>query len=202
MANKKGSSRTVRIIGGIWRGHKLPLVVHNDLRPSSDRLRETLFNWLQPLIKGRRCLDLFAGSGALGLEALSRGATSCVFVEQHLESARQIQNKINDLGTESAAIVQHSNATQWLGKATGCFDMVFLDPPFKEASIQPYIELLENNNLLASNALLYWERAKDNLLETSPSWQYYKEACYGNVRAELKKRQVAPIPPPKNNPIN
>ena len=125
-----GGRNSVRIIGGGWRGRRITFPDVPGLRPTPDRVRETLFNWLQHDIAGARCLDLFAGSGALGLEALSRGAKELVFVEQSVAASRALQEQLARLGAERRSQVVEMGAARYLRGAAPAFDIVFLDPPF------------------------------------------------------------------------
>ncbi|MDT8386058.1 MAG: 16S rRNA (guanine(966)-N(2))-methyltransferase RsmD [Thiogranum sp.] len=150
----------VRIIGGQWRGRKLPFPDHQGLRPTADRIRETLFNWLAPLLPGARCLDLFAGSGALGFEAASRGAAKVVLVENNAPAVQVLLANKQRLDAGAVDIV-HSDARQYLTGAHGAFDIVFLDPPFDN----PQLRLNSLHTLLQCDAIkpggyLYMEMRK------------------------------------------
>lgn len=121
----------VRIIGGRWRGTRLPVVDMPGLRPTSDRVRETLFNWLQPVLPGARVVDLFAGSGTLGLEALSRGAASAVLIEHHPRLAASLRETAARLPGGEAATVVQGDVMAWLhAQPEGAYDLAFVDPPF------------------------------------------------------------------------
>ena len=126
----------LRIIGGEWRSRKLKFADVPGLRPTPDRVRETLFNWLQWHVPGARCLDLFAGSGALGLEALSRGARDVVMVEKHPAAAQALRDNLTLLGARNARLV-HDDALRYLGRVTVAFDLIFLDPPFRQMLLEP-----------------------------------------------------------------
>ena len=131
--SKPASARTpgvVRIIGGDWRGTRLPVADRDGLRPTADRVRETLFNWLQPMLPGARVLDLFAGTGALGLEALSRGAREAVLVERDPQLAEGLRQLVARLPGGDRAQVVCADALAWLRTAPGGFDLAFVDPPF------------------------------------------------------------------------
>src|SRR5580698_4144046 len=123
---------SVRIIGGTWRGRRIAFPALPGLRPTPDRVRETLFNWLQHSIVDTTCLDLFAGSGALGLEALSRGAKQVIFVEQAEPAARNLREQCQRLGAGTKADLQHMGAARYLASPPRPFDLVFLDPPFHQ----------------------------------------------------------------------
>ncbi len=128
-------SNQVRIIGGQWRGRKLPFPDQQGLRPTADRIRETLFNWLAPLLPGAHCLDLFAGSGALGFEAASRGAARVVLVENNAPAVQVLSANQQRLDAGAVSIV-HSDARQYLTGSQGSFDIVFLDPPFDNPQLR------------------------------------------------------------------
>lgn len=147
----------LRIIGGEWRSRKLKFADVPGLRPTPDRVRETLFNWLQMQIPGARCLDLFAGSGALGLEALSRGAGEVVMVEKHPAAARALRDNIALLGAQNAVLVQ-DDAFRYLQRETQGFDLIFLDPPFHQSLLEPALEILFANKLLKTGGMIYLEQ--------------------------------------------
>lgn len=147
----------VRIIGGRWRGRRLPVADVPGLRPTPDRVRETLFNWLQSHIEGAACLDLFAGSGALGLEAASRGAGRVVMVESHPALARTLQQQASHFAADNVEVV-HADALEWLAAAPPqAFDIVFLDPPFEQGLIDRACGALIAGHRLNEGALLYME---------------------------------------------
>jgi 16S rRNA (guanine966-N2)-methyltransferase len=125
---KKPSNSQVRIIGGQWKRRSLSFLAVNDLRPTPDRVRETLFNWLQFDIQGTRCLDMFAGSGALGVEALSRGAAACVFFEKNPAQAKHLQQAIVNFGQQPQVLI--GDSLQLIRQQQQAFDIVFLDPHF------------------------------------------------------------------------
>lgn len=184
---------SVRIIGGDWRGRKLDFPVLDGLRPTPDRVRETLFNWLQGYLPGARCLDLFSGSGALGLEALSRGAASVTFIDQAPEVIRQLRSNLNLLKVQNAELIGGS-VLNWLeqcpaGEASR-FDLVFMDPPFRQGLVEPVCALLEARQLLAEDALIYIETEAELTLSQLPAnWQPYREKRAGQVAYRLFLRQ-------------
>ena len=159
-SNVPGSRNSVRIIGGGWRGRRVNFPDLPGLRPTPDRVRETLFNWLQHDIGGARCLDLFAGSGALGLEALSRGAREVVFVEQAVAAARGLQEQLKRLGGAAMGQVLEMGATRFLRTPGAPFDIVFLDPPFGRDALAEYVPMLDTGNWLKVGGLVYLENEK------------------------------------------
>lgn len=153
------SPNTLRIIGGTWRGRKLHFPDVEGLRPTPDRVRETLFNWLQPVISGAHCLDLFAGSGALGFEALSRGAASVVMVERDGNAVKQLRENSTLLKTTAAQVIQR-DALDYLSGGRGDaapFDIVLLDPPYQQGLIDPCCAALERGDWLKANSSLFIE---------------------------------------------
>lgn len=179
------NANTVRIIGGQWRSRRLPFPDAPGLRPTPDRVRETLFNWLQYDIHGARCLDLYAGSGALGFEALSRGAGSAVLVEQHAQAARQLTQSAQLLKTTDAHIV-NSEAIHYLQRTTDSFDIVFIDPPFDLSAWRGVIDALDTRGCLATNALVYIESpAHGEPLIIPTHWTLAKRGTAGEVQYAL-----------------
>ncbi|THD54974.1 16S rRNA (guanine(966)-N(2))-methyltransferase, partial [Enterobacteriaceae bacterium ML5] len=161
----------IRIIGGLWRGRKLPVPHSPGLRPTTDRVRETLFNWLAPVLQGAHCLDCFAGSGALGLEALSRYAASATLLEFERPVAQQLEKNLALLNAKDAKVF-NVNTLNWLAKAGNAFDVVFLDPPFRKGILQDTLNLLEQNQWLADEAWIYVEtEAEHDTLDVPASWR-------------------------------
>jgi 16S rRNA (guanine966-N2)-methyltransferase len=148
---------SVRIVGGAWRGRRLAFPDAPDLRPTPDRVRETLFNWLQHELAGRRCLDLFAGSGALGLEALSRGAAQAVFVDASVQVAQNLRMQIAHLKAGNSAVVLNVQAEDYLQHPGEAFDIVFLDPPFKSKPVDEHVSALASGGWLKPEAFIYME---------------------------------------------
>ncbi len=154
-----GSARVLRIIGGTWRGRRLRFPPSPAIRPTPDRVRETLFNWLAPYVPDARCLDLFAGSGALGLEALSRGAAHVTFVEQDVQAARAIEDCLLlwDPAHHHDWRLVGADARVFLAGPAQPFDIVFLDPPFDSRLLDAACVQLERFGWLAANARIYLE---------------------------------------------
>jgi 16S rRNA (guanine966-N2)-methyltransferase len=155
-------------------------------------VRETLFNWLGPRVPGARCLDLFAGSGALGLEALSRGAAQVTFVERDAAAARELTARLSEWGATGGRVEQ-SDALRFLGLAggpgNGPFDIVFLDPPFESGLLASAADLLEKGGLLAPGALIYVEcAARSGLPALPPNWAATKAKQAGEVGYHLLTR--------------
>ncbi|MEK9807347.1 MAG: 16S rRNA (guanine(966)-N(2))-methyltransferase RsmD [Halieaceae bacterium] len=182
---QKGSN-TLRIIGGDWRGRRLEFPSSPNLRPTGDRIRETLFNWLAPDIRGSRCLDLFAGSGALGLEALSRGASHCTFLETSAIAINVIGNHLTQLNAGGRGRVVNTNALFWQDDP---FDIVFVDPPFSEGLAIESLSHLINNRLLTDGALVYLEVPSTTSLENLPTClSVVRDKRTGSVRYLLLEK--------------
>lgn len=183
------NANQLRIIGGEWRGRKLHFPNVENLRPTPDRVRETVFNWLASVVDGARCLDLFAGSGALGLEALSRGASSTTFVDSHIKVVQALQDHIELLSAQDKAEVILSDSVKFLSNRAKKYNLVFLDPPYKLKLMDKVIPLLEKNDWLADNAMLYLEMDKRQLLPELPeNWKQLKEKIAGEVSYFLFQR--------------
>ncbi len=181
------NNNQLRIIGGDWRGRKLPFADIDGLRPTGDRLRETLFNWLAPMIAGAHCLDLYAGSGALGLEALSRGAASCILLDREASVVRQLQQNLITLKSNKGHALQ-ADANQWLAQhdpQEQGFDLVFIDPPFQQQLWQQTLELLQRPGLLQPGAAIYIESPRDQPLVIPADWQLHREKTSGQVCVHL-----------------
>jgi len=178
---------TVRIIAGKWRGRKINFPNFPGIRPTPDRVRETLFNWLQTVIQDASCLDLFAGSGALGFEALSRGAAEVVFVDQEQTVINHLNNVISKLEINNASVIQ-STIPSNINLKNKQFNIVFLDPPFNTNLIDDSVQWLEDNNLMQENGLIYIEsdsRLKE--LMVPETWELLKEKTAGEVTYRLLK---------------
>jgi len=180
---------TIRIIAGKWRGRKLKVLDQTDLRPTPDRVRETLFNWLNPMIEGAYCLDLFAGSGALGFEALSRGAAFVVMVDQSPQVVQSLEASCKQFGAENVLVYQ-AKAPEQLRTSQQPFDIVFLDPPYQDNLLLPCCFYLEKAGLLADLAYIYLEA--DHPIEQNElpnHWQLIKSKQAGQVVFHLVKRE-------------
>ena len=177
----------VRIIGGQWRGRKLPVSDWEGLRPTSDRVRETLFNWLTPAISGASCVDLFAGSGALGFEALSRGASNCLFVDSNTRGCRSLNQLIEQLGATDRASVFCGDALRAPLESKNC-DVVFIDPPFGAGLVNPCLDWLIHGGYLSEHALIYVETER-NFSVDAPALSLLKEKTAGDVCFRLYEHQ-------------
>ncbi|MFV0478203.1 MAG: 16S rRNA (guanine(966)-N(2))-methyltransferase RsmD [Parahaliea sp.] len=195
-AAKSRTYSQLRIIGGQWRGRKLRFVPASGLRPTTDRVRETLFNWLAPRIHGARCLDLFCGSGALGLEALSRGGAHCDFVDSHNANVQQVQTHLNTLQADAVGHCHTMTAGDFLASTRQSWDIVFIDPPFGQALIEPASTLLQIQRL-RPDALIYIERGIHEPEPLLPaSWQLHRDKRAGEVSYRLYRyNQLLPVSP-------
>ena len=176
----------VRIIGGSWRGRRIEFQAEPGLRPTPDRVRETLFNWLQPRLPGSRCLDLFCGSGALAIEALSRGAACATLVDLSAKVLRDVRHNLERLGTSAAELVA-ADAVAWIGTVRDRrYDIVFIDPPFGGGTAQRCLRLLAGSALLAPGARVYLEcGVAEAAPELPPGWQLHREKFAGQVAYRL-----------------
>ena len=185
----------IRIIGGRWRGTRLDVAQSPGLRPTSDRVRETLFNWLSPMLHGARVLDLFAGSGALGLEAVSRGAGSAVLVERDPALAAGLRAVAARLEGGDAVSVVQADASTWVGSIPEAgFDLAFVDPPFA-ANLWPSVlpALLPG---LAADGWLYIESPPAAAPALPADWALHREGGTRDVRFALYRRRPASVQPP------
>jgi len=187
----KARSGRLRIVAGNWRSRLLDIADVPGLRPTSERIRETLFNWLVPRINGARCLDLFAGTGALGLEALSRGASSVVFVEKSAEAVETLRANVKTLGAKGA-VVHAMDALDYLrGEHPQRFDLVFLDPPFAADMVDELCRLMDEQKLLTNDACVYLEQDRSRPEPALPDgWRVLKNKTAGNVRYMLVQQEA------------
>ena len=191
--NRRGGVNQVRVIAGQWRGRRLEFPDLPGLRPTPDRVRETLFNWLAPVLPGARCLDLFAGSGALGVEALSRGAAEVTFVERQPLVVRALRENLTRLKVENAR-VEMSDALAWLRQPATLFEIVLLDPPFGQGLLEPVCAALEQHGWLADAAWIYLEAAMDQPAPSLPvHWIVHREKIAGAVSYRLARRGTNPL---------
>ena len=185
----------IRIIGGSLRNSRLEVPGQPGLRPTPERVRETLFNWLAPMIEGARVLDLCAGTGALGIEALSRGAAGACFVEPEEQAARVLRDNLARLKVvagEVAAI----DAQAFLRGAPRAFDLVFLDPPFALDLWSVLAGRLEQGGWLAARAWVYMESPRERSPAVPANWSLHREGRAGEVRFALYRRApVDGLPP-------
>lgn len=188
----------VRIVAGCWRGRRLRFPAGTEIRPTPDRVRETLFNWLAPYVRGARVLDAFAGSGALGLEALSRGAASVCFLDSDARCIQALRERLSEWTTGlpsdlGSAEVRRADAMSWLASPRPAdqspFDIVFLDPPFAADLWQPVAERLERGDWLAPSAFVYLEHpARVPLAAIPDTWQLWRQGTAGEVGYDLFRR--------------
>jgi len=194
MASRRGSAASaggmVRIVAGRLRGSKIAVPDAPGLRPTPDRVRETLFNWLAPFVDGARCLDLFAGTGALGIEALSRGAAECVFVERDRGLCARIAANLERFHAEGAQVVC-SGAADYLADCGRTFDLVFLDPPFDAGLWNEMAARLEAGGRLADHALVHVETPSGTRLDLPETWQLHRNGRAGAVEFALYRRVPA-----------
>jgi 16S rRNA (guanine966-N2)-methyltransferase len=176
----------VRIIAGQWRGRRLPIAPVPGLRPSGDRSRETLFNWLQPQLAGARCVDLFAGSGALGLEAASRGAAAVTLVEHNAVAADQLRENVELLKAASVRVVE-DDALGWLRRQPPrSIDIVFVDPPFGSALQAATLALLAEGEHVREGGLVYVEAPRNGpVAAPAAAWLLKREKVIGEVLMQL-----------------
>jgi 16S rRNA (guanine966-N2)-methyltransferase len=185
---KKSPPGRLRIVAGIWRSRLLDIADVEGLRPTSERIRETLFNWLAMKIVGARCLDLCAGTGALGLEALSRGAAEVVLVEKSAKASDTLHRNVTALSA-GKAVVRQADAFDFLRSGEcGKFDIVFLDPPFAADMLEDLCRLLVEQAILTADARIYLEQDRAKPETVLPEgWIVLKSKSAGNVRYSLVK---------------
>jgi 16S rRNA (guanine966-N2)-methyltransferase len=189
-----GKENRVRIIAGQWRGRKLAFPTVDGLRPTTDPIRETLFSWLQAYLPSAHCLDLFAGSGALGFEAASRGASNVVLVEMDRDSVNFLQKNKTACQADNIQI-KHTSALSYIASVRNNiatpFDVVFLDPPFRDDNLVDCVEILEQSGCLADDAIIYLECERKLDLDFIPSnWQEHRSKIRGQVKFSLYKRET------------
>tara|TARA_B110000090_G_scaffold146353_1_gene160611 strand:+ start:1499 stop:2086 length:588 start_codon:yes stop_codon:yes gene_type:complete len=181
----KGS---IRIIAGKHRGRKLPVLMAEGLRPTTDRVKETVFNWLMPYVQEANCLDCFAGSGSLGFEAMSRGAQKVTLLELNKTAVNQLKANKQLLNAESINIDQ-VDTLEYLKTNIEAYDLIFLDPPFRKQLVEQCAMLL-NSGWLTANAVIYVEmEANDNCQQLPNNWTLLKEKIAGQVSYQLYQYQ-------------
>ncbi len=180
---------TVRIIAGEWRGRRLPVPDIEGLRPSGDRSRETLFNWLQPCLTGARCVDLFAGTGVLGLEAVSRGAAAAVLVDKSRVAVAAMRQSVVLLSTAQVTVLE-AEALSWLAsQPEHSVDLVLVDPPFGAGMAQLAMRRLDAADIVRPGGMVYLESARSEPAPAAgPRWQNIKEKVVGEVRMQLFRK--------------
>lgn len=188
-ARKQANSGTgsIRIIGGTHRGRKLPVINADGLRPTTDRMKETLFNWLMIDVRAAICIDCFAGAGSLGFEALSRGAKQVTFIELDRQAAMQLSNNASLLKYQAdQAVIMHANALSSISRFDNAVDIIFIDPPFNQDLVQPCVDIIESNKLVKSGSKIYIEKevSSKNLLIPN-NWRQIKEKSTQQVNALL-----------------
>ena len=185
--NKNSKSSALRIIGGQWRSRRLSFVATEGLRPTTDRVRETLFNWISPYVPGARCLDLFTGSGALGLEALSREARTVTFIDLSPSAISSLKNNLQTLHANNADVMC-TDSVKWLKNATSseAYDIIFIDPPFRCDLVPQCVALLESSTLVKPGTHIYIEIEKETAQPVFPqNWHLHREKEAGQVRYML-----------------
>lgn len=170
----------LKIIGGKWRSRTVSFIDAPALRPTPNRIRETLFNWLQTVIPGAKCLDLFAGSGALGFEAVSRGAAAVTMVENNLKTVQKLKMNKAALEADEVQIVQ-SSAQDYLQSSSDKFNLVFLDPPFHQGLLQQSCEQLFMGDHLQPDAWIYLEYEKNSDFTLLEGWEWFRQKTNGDV---------------------
>ncbi|MDP5136737.1 16S rRNA (guanine(966)-N(2))-methyltransferase RsmD [Rheinheimera baltica] len=184
-----GAPGEVRVISGKWRGRKLAVLNADGLRPTTDRVKETLFNWLMHNIDGATVLDCFAGSGSLAIEALSRHASKASLIERDSKLARHLEQNLQKLSCDNANVVNQDCLSVLSGTATQQYSIVFIDPPFRKNLAISCCKLLESNQWLTSEALIYLETEKELAITDIPAnWRLLKEKIAGQLAYRLYQR--------------
>lgn len=186
---RRAASGRIRIIGGSLRNSRLEVPELPGLRPTPERVRETLFNWLAPVLDGARCLDLCAGTGALGIEALSRGAASVQFVERDAQAAQALRANLARLKVAGGQVAM-LEAQAFLHGTAQAHDLVFLDPPFALALWPALARQLEQGGWLAERGWIYVESPRGQAPALPPNWQLHREGHAGEVRFALYRRAL------------
>ena len=188
---KTSKSGFIRLISGKWRGKKLPVQDKEGLRPTTDRSKETLFNWLMHDIREANCLDCFSGSGSLAFEALSRYAKSATLLERDQQVVKQLEKNRQALKADNATVVETDSIHYLQQKSQHPFDIIFIDPPFNKGLLLPCCEALEENGYLTEQALIYIEMESQlKNLELPVNWKRLKEKSAGQVTYQLYIREA------------
>ncbi|MGL6262063.1 16S rRNA (guanine(966)-N(2))-methyltransferase RsmD [Vibrio sp. WXL210] len=189
-SQKQASLGSIRIISGLWRGRKLPVHDAEGLRPTTDRVKETVFNWLAQDIPHAKCLDVFAGSGGLGFEAASRQAERVTMLELNSKAFQQLKTNVATLKADNIEVIQ-GDALAYLKRPGTPHDVVFIDPPFHQGLVDECLSLLESNGWLSNDAMIYLETEKSlNVANTPASWSLHREKQAGQVAFKLYQREV------------
>lgn len=194
MHNKqRNNPPSVRIIGGTHRGRQLTFLPNKGLRPTPDRVRETLFNWLTSYVNNASCLDLFAGSGALALEAISRGAKNAILIDNEVKNIQQLTKIVTTWGLTEKATLLQADSISWLEQVSRKqslkpFDIIFIDPPYSTNYLPIACKALSESGLIADGGLIYVEHPVSIALPSMPpNWQIYKNKKAGQVNFYLWK---------------
>jgi 16S rRNA (guanine966-N2)-methyltransferase len=190
--SKSAKSNSVRIISGNWRGRRLPIAEVPGLRPSGDRSRETLFNWLQPWLSGSDCADLFAGTGALGFEAASRGAESVLMIEKHPRAQAFLLESIEQLQAIQVSLHEGGAMSKIEDFKADSFDIVFVDPPFDSNLCGLVLERLDKSGCVRHGGFVYLESPASETRQISPpeGWSVWRDQQLGEVRMQLFRRNI------------
>ena len=187
--SKSGKNNSVRIIGGDWRGRRLQVADVPGLRPSGDRCRETLFNWLQPWTLAADCADLFAGTGALGFEAASRGAASVLMIEKHARAQETLRHSIEQLQAVQVRLQCGGAMAMLEDFKADSFDIVFVDPPFDSNLAGLVLERLDKTGCVRRGGFVYIESPAAKGVAPLPGWRVWRDQQIGEVRMQLFRRQ-------------
>ena len=188
--SKSAKSNSVRIISGVWRGRRLQVADVPGLRPTGDRCRETLFNWLQPWISGADCADLFAGTGALGFEAASRGAKSVLMIEKHPRAQEVLSQSIEQLQADQVSLLAGGAMRSIEELKPDSFDLVFVDPPFDSNLGGLVLERLDKNACVRRGGFVYIESPASTKIPPPQDWSVWRDQQIGEVRMQLFRRQI------------
>ena len=187
--SKSGKSNGVRIIAGDWRGRRLQVADVPGLRPTGDRGRETLFNWLQPWIPAADCIDLFAGTGALGFEAASRGAASVLMIEKHPRAVEVLREGIEQLQATQVSLQVGGAMTLIEELGTDSLDIAFVDPPFDSNLGALVLERLDKSGCIRRGGFVYVESPVSRMIPPPEGWSVWRDQQIGEVRMQLFRRK-------------